>query len=212
MGLAAAAAATVVAAPAAVLASPAKPTPGPFKRPTVPPSKQIEAATKAMKKVGDAAVSADEAARRFKACADLYISPEAMEDIRNWGCDQVDEQTRREIMLHYDNGLVSKGTLLGVNMVESTPNDEENPYAAHMQDWEISVKLDREEVRELGRPKHVSIPVEAKDAEYRAVATRGPLVCSAWGYDVEGEPKEEDKPFTKRLFNLTKKVAGWDRG
>ncbi len=28
---------------------------------------------------------------------DLYVSPEAMEDIRNWGVDQVDELTRREI-------------------------------------------------------------------------------------------------------------------
>ena len=28
---------------------------------------------------------------------DLYVSPEAMEDIRNWGVDQVDEVTRREI-------------------------------------------------------------------------------------------------------------------
>lgn len=27
----------------------------------------------------------------------LYISPEALEDIRNWGVDQVDEITRREI-------------------------------------------------------------------------------------------------------------------
>ena len=28
---------------------------------------------------------------------DLYVSPEALEDIRNWGLDQVDEVTRREI-------------------------------------------------------------------------------------------------------------------
>jgi len=38
---------------------------------------------------------------------DLYISPEAMEDIRNWNVDQVDEITRREIFLgdDCDNGL-----------------------------------------------------------------------------------------------------------
>lgn len=30
---------------------------------------------------------------------DLYMSPEAMEDIRNWGLDQVDEITRREIFV-----------------------------------------------------------------------------------------------------------------
>jgi len=28
---------------------------------------------------------------------DVFISPDAMEDIRNWGCDAVDEQTRKEI-------------------------------------------------------------------------------------------------------------------
>jgi len=28
---------------------------------------------------------------------DLYVSPEAIEDIRNWGVDQIDEVTRREI-------------------------------------------------------------------------------------------------------------------
>ena len=28
---------------------------------------------------------------------DMYVSPEALEDIRNWGLDQVDEVTRREI-------------------------------------------------------------------------------------------------------------------
>ena len=29
---------------------------------------------------------------------DLYISPEAMEDIRKWNVDEIDEQTRKEIM------------------------------------------------------------------------------------------------------------------
>lgn len=33
---------------------------------------------------------------------DLYISPEAMEDIRNWNIDQVDEITRREIFTNDD--------------------------------------------------------------------------------------------------------------
>ena len=27
----------------------------------------------------------------------LYMSPQALEDIRNWGIEQVDEETRREI-------------------------------------------------------------------------------------------------------------------
>lgn len=34
----------------------------------------------------------------------LYVSPEALEDVRNWGVDQVDEITRREIFLANDEG------------------------------------------------------------------------------------------------------------
>ena len=33
----------------------------------------------------------------------LYLSPEALEDIRNWGVDQIDEKTRREIYVGFDN-------------------------------------------------------------------------------------------------------------
>ena len=35
---------------------------------------------------------------------DVYLSPEALEDIRNWGIDQVDEVTRREIYQAGDDG------------------------------------------------------------------------------------------------------------
>jgi len=38
---------------------------------------------------------------------DLYLSPEAMEDIRNWGIDQIDEITRREIFVAAD-GTVNR--------------------------------------------------------------------------------------------------------
>jgi hypothetical protein len=44
---------------------------------------------------------------------DLYVSPEAMEDIRNWGVDQVDEVTRREIYTAAD-GSVNR--VFGVNL------------------------------------------------------------------------------------------------
>jgi len=36
---------------------------------------------------------------------DLYMSPEAMEDLRNWGVDQVDEVTRREIYVAEDGAV-----------------------------------------------------------------------------------------------------------
>ena len=38
---------------------------------------------------------------------DLYVSPEAIEDIRNWGVDQIDEVTRREIYTADDEGAAS---------------------------------------------------------------------------------------------------------
>jgi hypothetical protein len=47
------------------------------------------------------------------ALTDLYVSPEAMEDIRNWGVDQVDEVTRREIYTAAD-GSVNR--VFGVNL------------------------------------------------------------------------------------------------
>ena len=37
--------------------------------------------------------------------SDLYLSPEGMEDIRNWGVDQVDEVTRREIYTAEDGAI-----------------------------------------------------------------------------------------------------------
>lgn len=46
---------------------------------------------------------------------DLFVSPENIEDIRNWGLDQVDETTRREIYLADDNGpAVTR--VFGVNL------------------------------------------------------------------------------------------------
>lgn len=36
---------------------------------------------------------------------DLFVSPEALEDIRNWGVDEVDEITRREIFLAGDEAM-----------------------------------------------------------------------------------------------------------
>jgi hypothetical protein len=46
---------------------------------------------------------------------DLYVSPEGVEDIRNWGVDQVDEVTRREIYVAGD-GSGSLNRIFGVNL------------------------------------------------------------------------------------------------
>jgi hypothetical protein len=44
---------------------------------------------------------------------DLYVSPEAMEDIRNWGIEQVDETTRREIYTAADGNI---NRIFGINL------------------------------------------------------------------------------------------------
>ena len=46
---------------------------------------------------------------------DVYLSPEGVEDMRNWGIDQIDETTRREIYVANDSaGSVSR--VFGVNL------------------------------------------------------------------------------------------------
>ena len=45
---------------------------------------------------------------------DLYLSPEAMEDIRNWNVDQIDEVTRRQIFLAEGDDAVNR--IFGVNL------------------------------------------------------------------------------------------------
>ena len=56
---------------------------------------------------------------------DLYLSPEAMEDIRNWGIDQVDEVTRREIYVSAD-GSVNR--VFGVNLHDLDELGEDQEY------------------------------------------------------------------------------------
>ena len=46
---------------------------------------------------------------------DLYLSPEGVEDMRNWGIDQLDETSRREIYVAND-GAGSVSRVFGVNL------------------------------------------------------------------------------------------------
>lgn len=45
---------------------------------------------------------------------DMYVSPEAMEDIRNWNVDQVDEITRREIFVSDGDNALNR--IFGINL------------------------------------------------------------------------------------------------
>ena len=46
---------------------------------------------------------------------DLYLSPEAVEDVRNWGIDQLDEISRREVYMSADQGAPLT-RIFGVNL------------------------------------------------------------------------------------------------
>lgn len=63
---------------------------------------------------------------------DLFMSPEGMEDIRNWNVDQVDEVTRREILLADDgSGMMSR--IFGVNLHDMDELGEGQEYELYFE-------------------------------------------------------------------------------
>ncbi len=81
----------------------------------------------------------------------LYLSPEGLEDIRNWNVDQVDELTRREIFVAADDaGVLTR--IFGVNLVDLDELGEGQEYQLYYTntlsgslpsgDVEIAVGLD----------------------------------------------------------------------
>ena len=64
---------------------------------------------------------------------DVYLSPEATEDIRNWGVDQLDEVSRREIYTADDNsGAVTR--IYGVNLHEIDELGDGQEYQLYYED------------------------------------------------------------------------------
>ncbi len=61
---------------------------------------------------------------------DLYLSPEALEDIRNWGIDQVDEVTRREIFVAQDGAI---NRIFGVNLHDLDELGENQEYELYFE-------------------------------------------------------------------------------
>ena len=58
---------------------------------------------------------------------DMFLSPEALEDIRNWGIDQIDEVTRREIHTSADEGgAITR--IFGVNLHDRDELGEGQEY------------------------------------------------------------------------------------
>ena len=83
---------------------------------------------------------------------DLYVSPEALEDVRNWGLDQVDEVTRREIYTANEGGAPIT-RIFGVNLHDLDELGEGQEYqsfftnglggAVQTDDTELVVGLDQ---------------------------------------------------------------------
>lgn len=57
--------------------------------------------------------------------SDMFLSPEALEDIRNWGVDQVDEITRHEIFLAADGSITR---IFAVNLHDLDEFGENQEY------------------------------------------------------------------------------------
>ncbi len=64
---------------------------------------------------------------------DMYVSPEALEDVRNWGLDQVDEVTRREIYTAAEGGAPIT-RIFGVNLHDLDELGESQEYQTFFTD------------------------------------------------------------------------------
>ncbi len=64
-----------------------------------------------------------------KKLTDLYVSPECLEDIRDWKVDQVDEVTRREIFLAPDGSF---NHIYGVNIHDIDELGEDQEYQTYL--------------------------------------------------------------------------------
>ena len=83
---------------------------------------------------------------------DMYVSPEALEDIRNWGLDQIDEVSRREIYVASEDGAPIT-RVFGVNLIDLDELGEGQEYqtfftdslsgAVQTSDLELVVGLDK---------------------------------------------------------------------
>jgi len=58
---------------------------------------------------------------------DLYVSPESLEDVRNWGVDQIDEVTRREIY-NAEDGSGAIARIFSVNLHDLDELGENQEY------------------------------------------------------------------------------------
>lgn len=97
---------------------------------------------------------------------DLYMSPEAMQDIRNWNVDQVDEMTRREIF-NAENGLTR---IFQVNLHDIDELGEGQEYQLYFEN-ELSGTLPGSDVEIL-----VGLDLSKRDSFVMPVRNNSPEI------------------------------------
>ena len=105
---------------------------------------------------------------------DLYVSPEAMEDIRNWGMEQIDELTRREIYTATDGSL---NRVFGINLHDLDELGEGQEYQSFYtttlsgtmaaSDTEVVVGLDLRKRDSFIMPVRAQVQVFEDDTLHR---------------------------------------------
>ena len=105
---------------------------------------------------------------------DLYVSPEATEDIRNWGVDEVDEITRRELITQ-EGGLMVR--IFQVNLHDIDELGDEQEYQVFFEsdlsgtlpagDQEIVVGLDLSNNDSFVMPVRAGLQIFEDDTLHR---------------------------------------------
>lgn len=117
------------------------------------------------------------------ALTDLYISPEANEDIRNWNVDQIDEITRRDIFIAEGDNALTR--IFGVNLHDLDELGEGQEYqdyatsdlsvtmptAGGHQDVELVVALDLRRNDSFVMPIREEVQVFEDDTLHRQKRT-----------------------------------------
>lgn len=106
---------------------------------------------------------------------DLYVSPEAMEDIRNWNVDQIDEITRRQIFVADGDNALNR--IFGVNLHDLDELGEGQEYQLFYDnelggtlpggDVELVVGLDQRKSDSFVMPVRESVQIFEDDTLHR---------------------------------------------
>ena len=106
---------------------------------------------------------------------DLFLSPEAMEDIRNWNVDEVDEVTRREIFVSDGDNAMNR--IFGVNLHDLDELGEGQEYQLYFTselggsmpgtDVEIVVGLDLRANDSFVMPVRENLEITPDDSMHR---------------------------------------------